>query len=107
MATIRKVGNQVVLEGVRKISWETGEMCEFASSLVSTMDCLGESIPYHYVMGISGVAFRLHSILENGILEITGSVISQTIRMNLFAGHSRRLAMHMPSMRKAPGRQIP
>jgi hypothetical protein len=57
MSTIRKDG-QVYIEGVRKISWDTGEMCEFASALVSAMHCLGERIPYHYVLGTSGTAFR-------------------------------------------------
>jgi hypothetical protein len=55
---IRKEGTKVYIEGVRKISWDTGEMCEFASALVSAMQCLGECIPYPYVMGTSGVAFR-------------------------------------------------
>ena len=59
MFTIKKENGKVYIEGVRKISWATGEMCEFASALVSAMTCLGESIPYHYVMGTSGVAFRI------------------------------------------------
>ena len=58
MSTIKKKGRKVYIDGVRKISWDTGEMCEFASALVSAMHCLGESIPYHYVMGTSGAAFR-------------------------------------------------
>ena len=58
MSTIKKEGAKVYLEGVHQVSWDTGEMCEFASALVSAMDCLGESIPYHYIMGASGVAFR-------------------------------------------------
>jgi hypothetical protein len=33
-------------------------MCEFASALVSALQCLGEDIAYHYVMGTSGAAFR-------------------------------------------------
>jgi hypothetical protein len=33
-------------------------MCEFASAFVSAMNSLGENIPYHYVMGTSGAAFR-------------------------------------------------
>lgn len=51
-------GGKTYIEGVRKISWDTGEMCEFASAFVSAMDSLGEDIPYHFVMGVSGVAFR-------------------------------------------------
>ncbi len=58
MSIIKKEDGKVYIEGVRKVSWDTGEMCEFASALVSAMGCLGESIPYHYIMGTSGVAFR-------------------------------------------------
>jgi len=58
MSTIKKEGTKVYIEGVRKIPWDTGEMCEFASALVSAMQCLGECIPYHYMMGTSGAAFR-------------------------------------------------
>jgi hypothetical protein len=35
------------IEGVRKIAWDTGEMCEFAAALTSAIHCLGEDIPYH------------------------------------------------------------
>ncbi len=49
---------KVYIEGVRKISWDTGEMCEFASTLTSALSCLGEEISYHYVMGTWGAAFR-------------------------------------------------
>lgn len=58
MSTVRREGGKVCVEGVRKVSWDTGEMCEFASAFVAAMDCLGESVPYHYVMGTAGVAFR-------------------------------------------------
>jgi hypothetical protein len=56
--TVRKENRKVYIEDVRKVSWDTGEMCEFASSLVSAMNSLGENILYYYVMGTSGVAFR-------------------------------------------------
>ncbi len=49
---------KVYIPGVRKISWETGEMCEFASSFVSAMQCLGEDFSYEDVMGVCGAAFR-------------------------------------------------
>ena len=47
MSAIVKEGAKVYIEGVRMVSWDTGEMCEFASALVSAMDCLGKSVPYH------------------------------------------------------------
>jgi hypothetical protein len=58
MSTIKRQGNKVYIDGVRRIAWDTGEMCEFAASLVSALDCLGERVPYHAVMGASGAAFR-------------------------------------------------
>ncbi|MBN1877817.1 MAG: hypothetical protein JXA33_26590 [Anaerolineae bacterium] len=58
MSIVKTESKKVYIEGVRRISWDTGEMCEFASALVSAMMCLGENLPYPYVMGTSGVAFR-------------------------------------------------
>ncbi len=58
MRTLKRDNLKVFLPGVRRVSWDTGEMCEFASSFVSALECLGENIPYAYVMGTSGVAFR-------------------------------------------------
>jgi len=56
--TFIKTDHKVFIENVRKVSWDTGEMCEFASSFVSALQCLGEDIPYDFVMGVSGVSFR-------------------------------------------------
>jgi hypothetical protein len=58
MSTVIRDGGKVYIAGVRKISWDTGEMCEFASALISALACLGENIPYPYVMGTCGAAFR-------------------------------------------------
>jgi hypothetical protein len=58
IGTVRRDNGKVYIKDVRKISWDTGEMCEFASALVSALNSLGEDIPYLYVMGTSGVAFR-------------------------------------------------
>ena len=58
MSAVKRENDKVYIEGVRKVSWDTGEMCEFASSLTSALNCLGEDVPYYYVMGTSGVAFR-------------------------------------------------
>ncbi len=58
MGLVMRDGTKVTIEGVRRVSWDTGEMCEFASCLVSALTCLGDPIPYDYVMGTSGVAFR-------------------------------------------------
>ena len=58
MNTLWREDGRVYLPGVRKVSWDTGEMCEFASSFVSAMQYLGEDLSYPFVMGTSGVAFR-------------------------------------------------
>lgn len=62
MGTVRRDKGKVYIEGVRKVSWNTGEMCEFASAFVSAMRSIGEDIPYDYVVGTSGVAFRFSII---------------------------------------------
>jgi len=55
---VRTEGTKVYLEGVEPMDWGRGEMCEFASALTRTLACVGEEVPYHYVMGVTGVAFR-------------------------------------------------
>ncbi len=58
MPTIITEGAKTTIQGVRRISWDTGEMCEFASALTAALACQGEAVPYHDVMGVSGAAFR-------------------------------------------------
>ncbi len=56
--TILKTDQKLIIENVRKVSWDTGEMCEFASCFVSGLQALGDEIPYDFVMGTSGVSYR-------------------------------------------------
>lgn len=56
--TVIKTPQRVIIENVRKVSWDTGEMCEFASCLVSALQALGEEVAYDSVMGACGAAFR-------------------------------------------------
>ena len=58
MPTVKHEGSKRYIEGVRKLSWDTGEMCEFASALVAALEVLGETVAYPFVMGTSGAAFR-------------------------------------------------
>ena len=51
-------GTKIYLKGVAPLDWGTGEMCEFAASLTRMLACVGEDVPYHTVMGVTGVAFR-------------------------------------------------
>ncbi|HEY3412392.1 MAG TPA: hypothetical protein VGM51_04940 [Armatimonadota bacterium] len=55
---IRRDGGRVFIEGAPRVTWDTGQMCEFASCLVSALDCLGQTVPYHDVMAACGAAFR-------------------------------------------------
>jgi len=55
----QKEGKKVYIAGVSKLTWATGEMSEFASALRIVLEYLGEKVPYHFVMGTSGIAFRL------------------------------------------------
>ena len=55
---VKTEGTKVYLEGVEPMTWGKGEMCEFAAALTRTLSCVGEEVPYHYVMGVTGVAFR-------------------------------------------------
>jgi hypothetical protein len=58
MSIVRREGGRAVIEGVRKLSWDTGEMCEFASALVAALEVLGTDVAYPFVVGTSGAAFR-------------------------------------------------
>ena len=55
---VRIDGTKVYLEGIQPMTWGGGQMCEFAAAMVRTLSCVGEDVPYHYVMGVTGVAFR-------------------------------------------------
>lgn len=56
--TVRREGSRVYIEGAPRVTWDTGQMCEFASCLVSALDCLGRPVPYSDVMAACGAAFR-------------------------------------------------
>lgn len=49
---------RVVIGGVKPMTWADGEMCEFVSALTRTLACVGETVPNHYLLGLTGVAFR-------------------------------------------------
>lgn len=58
MVEVKTEGTKVYLDGVEPMCWSTGEMCEFAAALTRTLACVGDDVPYHYIMGVTGVAFR-------------------------------------------------
>jgi hypothetical protein len=58
MTRVVQEGSKVFIPNIPRISWDSGEMCEFASAMVRCVSCLGKQISYHSVMGHSGVAFR-------------------------------------------------
>jgi len=56
--SVRSDENWTYLEGVEPLDWGKGEMCEFCAALDRTLRCVGADVPYHYLMGVTGVAFR-------------------------------------------------
>ena len=55
---VRTDGTRTYLADIGRNWWGEGEMCEFASALTRTLGCVGEDVPYHTVLGVTGVAFR-------------------------------------------------
>jgi hypothetical protein len=58
MATVTREGDKVYIPGVRRLNWDTGEFCEFASALRAALEAAGADISYGQIMGLSGAAFR-------------------------------------------------
>lgn len=58
MFTLMKENQKIYIPNAPRVTWDSGEMCEFASCLVSALACRGEEIEYAFVMGTSGAAFR-------------------------------------------------
>ena len=91
---VRTEGTRTYLEGVEPMDWGRGEMCEFASALTRTLACVGEEVPYHYVMGVTGVAFRFTFGPEHwnpgfyGFENVSGDVQDLVRRAFAAAGYS-------------------
>jgi hypothetical protein len=49
----------IILQGIRGLSWQDGEMNTFIASLQRALEFLGEDHTYSALMGLSGSAFRL------------------------------------------------
>ena len=54
-----------VIPNLPKMSWDSGEMCEFASAFTRAARCLGVNADYESVTGMSGAAFRF--VLDESI----------------------------------------
>lgn len=97
MHEVKQDGRKVYIEDVPRVSWANGEMCEFASCLVSAMKCLGEDAAYSYVMGVSGAAFRFALEPKNwafsnwGITNFTEDKYEPIRRAFSAVGHSYRV----------------
>jgi len=50
-----------IIYGMPKIGWETGMYSTFHGSLWAVLQALGNPQPYHYLMGMSGQAFRVQT----------------------------------------------
>jgi hypothetical protein len=53
-----KENGKTYIPEIPRMSWETGEMCEFASAFVRAVRCLDDVVDYNFVTGVSGAAFR-------------------------------------------------
>jgi hypothetical protein len=49
-----------IIEGVEKIEWGKEKDNTFIGALTAAMHAIGEDVTYNYLMGVSGVAFRLN-----------------------------------------------
>ncbi|MCE5260164.1 MAG: hypothetical protein LLG44_14065, partial [Chloroflexi bacterium] len=58
MANVVREGAKTYIAGVRKVTWASGEMCEFASSLAAMLEALGEACSYDDLTCIAGAAWR-------------------------------------------------
>ncbi|MEW6752841.1 MAG: hypothetical protein AB1505_17955 [Candidatus Latescibacterota bacterium] len=58
MAVPTRQGSRVYIEGVPRLTWASGEMSEFAAALRNVLQHRGDVVPYHFIMGTSGIAFR-------------------------------------------------
>jgi hypothetical protein len=108
--TTRTEGNRTYLEGVDFRSWSGGEMCEFASALTSMLRCVGEDTPYHYVLGVTGVAFRFTFGPEHwnpGFYGFEGvSADVQDLIRRAFAAVGYGYSLHTPGDRPEDLRRI-
>ena len=58
MKQVIRIDKKVYIPDVPRMSWDTGEMCEFASAFVRAVSCLGHKAEYDLITGITGAAFR-------------------------------------------------
>lgn len=58
MNAVKRVGSKVYIEDVPRMSWDTGEMCEFASAFVRAARCIDVDVEYSFITGVTGAAFR-------------------------------------------------
>jgi len=59
MAQVRRVKDQVVIEGVERLRWGEGRDNTFIGALTVVAHALGDDVCYDFLMGVSGAAFRI------------------------------------------------
>ena len=57
--TVVKDGSKVYIKGVDRLQWNKGLDCTFMGALTALARYLGDDVTYDYLMGVSGMAFRV------------------------------------------------
>jgi len=56
---VMKDGGKVYIKGVDRLQWGKGQDCTFMGALTAMARYLGDDVTYDYLMGVSGMAFRV------------------------------------------------
>jgi len=60
VAKVNRMPDAKIIEGIEPLSWESEEMISFIACVRRVLAHYGEQHNYMYLMGISGMAFRIH-----------------------------------------------
>jgi len=63
-AQVAHQGDTVIIKGVPLVMWGKTGNNTFMATLSAILNTVGDSMPYEYLMGISGAAFRFQIHLE-------------------------------------------
>ncbi|MHC4560564.1 MAG: hypothetical protein ACYS80_25065, partial [Planctomycetota bacterium] len=59
MATVKKEGSKVYIEGVRSLKWGEWRDCSYGGAVTVVMSTIGVDVTYEDVMGMSGACYRI------------------------------------------------
>lgn len=58
-AMVRHENGRTWIEGVERLGWGKGMDCTYMGVLTALAHYLGDDVSYDYLMGVSGMAFRV------------------------------------------------